>query len=445
MMRIGFGCLLILWLTGCAGLAPSTGHTDGQAQPDHLASDNDHHWRAPHFSEVGGSEGHTGDIWTRIRADFRLAGIEHKSIQSELKRYTRHPHDLIESSERASPFIYLIADRVSDRGMPGEIALVPFVESQFRPKARSPRSAAGLWQIMPSTGRRFGLDQNWWYDGRRDVLASTDAALDYLNHLNGLFDGDWLLTLAAYNAGEGRVRRAVSYNAMRGLPTDFWHLKLPTETRRYVPKILAVARIVGDPQHYNVVLASIPNRPVLAVAQTSGQMKLSMAAEYAEIPVEDLHELNAGFRRRVSPPGGPHQLLLPSEVIGVFEMRLAEAGPPTPVEWQAHKVSGGETLSHIARRYGLPVAAIRDSNQLTGDRIRAGSTLIIPTENVAQVTVVSQNDESLSSPLTYTVRRGDSLWSIASRFGVSHRSLADWNDISVTAVLRPGRKLLVWT
>ena len=440
MVRIGFGCLLILWLTGCAGLGGG-----GEAQPDQIASDNDQHWRAPHFSEAGNVDGRTEDIWARIRADFRLGSARHKSIQSELKNYTNHPHDLIQSSERASPFIYLIADQVSERGMPGEIALVPFVESRFRPKARSPRNAAGLWQIMPKTGRRFGLDQNWWYDGRRDVLASTDAALDYLTYLNGLFDGDWLLALAAYNAGEGRVRRAISHNAMRGHPTDFWHLKLPKETRRYVPKILAVAKIVGDPQHYNIALAPIPNRPVLAVAQTTGQMELSVAAEFANIPVEDLHELNAGFRRRVSPPGGPHQMLLPSEAIGIFELRLAEAGPQTPVDWRDHKVAQGETLSHIARRYGLPVAAIRDSNQLASDRIRAGSTLIIPTENEPQTTVAGLEDESTSSPLTYTVRRGDSLWSIASRFGVSHRSLADWNDISLTAVLRPGHRLLVWT
>jgi membrane-bound lytic murein transglycosylase D len=453
MLRIVIGLLSSLVLMGCSSLESKDGGpggaSTGVSDDVEFVGDNDLHWRAPHARGTA-ERGPATDIWSRLRAEFALTHVEHERIQRELARYRAHPEGLTGTSGHAVPFLYLITDRVARRSMPGEVALVPFVESRYRPQARSPKSATGLWQIMPSTARRFGLDRNWWYDGRKDVVASTDAALEYLSYLNGLFDGDWLLTLAAYNAGEGRVRKAVSHNAKRGLPTSFWHLPLPKETRRYVPKILAVSRIVYDPDAYGIALADIPNQPVLGVARFRGQIDLTLAAELADVPLKSLFELNAGFRRWASPPDGPHELLLPTEAVAGFEGRLAAAGPQTPVVWHSHTVARGETLSHIARHYGVPVAAIRDTNRLTGDRIRAGSTLAVPRvgdpETLARMmAALPDRDASGNQRVTYTVRRGDSLWTIARRFGVSHRSLADWNDLSLTTVIRPGRKLIVWT
>jgi len=328
--------------------------------------------------------------------------------------------------------------------------LIPVIESGFHTDAYSHRRAVGLWQFMPQTGARFGLERNWWYEGRRDVYASTLAALAYLEHLNGLFEGDWPLTLAAYNAGEGRVLRAQADNRKRGKPTDYWNLKLPRETRRYVPRLLAVARIVNNPGAYDVSLAPVDNQPHLEVVDLGDQLDLTYAAELAQVSPELLYQYNPGFKRWASNPNGPHRLMLPAENAEYLRVALEDLPPEQRIIWDRHKIAPGETLSHIARKYPVSIATLMDANRLDASgRIRAGDYLLVPTPRNPEATLTAvaapANSAVQAQKVEYTVRNGDSLWVIARRFGVSHLKLASWNDLSPDDVLRPGRKLVVWT
>lgn len=390
-------------------------------------------------------------VWRQIASEFRLVGTENPAIDAETRRFSDHPATLQNASERARPFIHFIAEQVAGRHMPGEVALVPFIESGFHTNARSHRRAVGIWQIMSHTGARFGLSTNWWYEGRQDIHDSTRAALDYLGHLNGLFDGDWLLTLAAYNAGEGRVLRALANNRKDGLPTDFWSLRLPDETQRYVPRLLAIARIVNEPGAYGVRLAPILNRPHLEVVDIGDQLDLTYAAELAEVSPELLYRYNPGFKRWATNPDGPHRLLLPTDNARKLRMALLDLPLEERIVWKRHQIKSGETLSHIARKYPVSVDTLMDANRLKdSSRIRADDYLLVPTPRnpTTTLTAVSTKPDPTavgSQKVEYTVRSGDSLWVIARRFGVSHLKLARWNDLSPSDVLRPGRKLVVWT
>lgn len=391
------------------------------------------------------------DVWRRIASEFRLGAIENPGIDAETRRFSNHPATLENASERALPFIYFIAKQVSDRRMPGEVALIPVIESGFHTNARSHRQALGIWQIMPQTGTRFGLASNWWYDGRQDIYASTHAALNYLEHLNGLFDGDWLLTLAAYNAGEGRVLRALAANRKKGKPTDFWHLRLPNETKRYIPRLLAVARIVKDPEAYGTSLTPVMNRPYLEVVDIGDQLDLTYAAELADVSPDLLYQYNPGFKRWATNPAGPHRLLLPAENARKLRMALLDLPPEQRIIWNRHQIQPGETLSHIARKYPVSIETLIDANRLRdSSRIRAGDYLLVPTPrnpaaSLTAVTTAPDTNATKAQKVEYTVRSGDNLWVIARRFGVSHLKLASWNKLSPDDVLRPGRKLVVWT
>ena len=335
--------------------------------------------------------------------------------------------------------------------MPMEFALLPVVESAFRVRAYSRAGASGLWQFMPSTGRRYGLKQNWWYDGRRDVVASTRAALDYLTKLLEEFDGDPLLAVAAYNWGEGNVRRAISRNRARGKPTDVWSLRLPGETRSHVSRLLAITEIVENPDRYGVVLESIPDRVRFQSVAHDGQIDLGIAAVLAGITLEEVRLLNPGFKRLATDPGGPHRLQLPSHTVERFRARLAEG--PKRMHWARHRIAHGDTLGAIAGRYGTSVAALKDVNRLSSDLIRAGRDLLVPI-SVATLEA-SRHDGTMRAQLDlgetenpmeaiHHVRSGDSLWRIARRHGVDMKRLAAWNGLSTTTVLRPGQRLTVY-
>ena len=395
------------------------------------------------------------DIWQRIRNGFALPSHTHKDVLAELRWYARHPAYINRVADRAERYLHLIVEEAEKRDMPLEIALLPIVESAFQPFAYSHGRAAGIWQFIPSTGRLYGLKQNWWYDGRRDIDASTKAALNFLTRLKRSFKGDWLLALAAYNSGAGTVSRAIRKNKRKGKPTDFFSLDLPKETRGYVPKLLAISSIIEDPQKYGISLQPIANKPVLEKVDTKKQIDLALAAELADITVEELYMLNPGFNRWATDPKGPHHLLVPIENADIFRENLAALPDNKRVHWERHRIRDGQNLLSIADKYNTTVSLIKDINNIRGNMIRAGQSLIIPVAVKNKSQYVLSAEQRLASlqntkrsgkqKIKYTVRPGDTLWDISRKHKVGVRSLAKWNGLAPRDTLRAGQKLVIWT
>lgn len=395
-----------------------------------------------------------GDIWSRLARDFSLPDVANRRIDEEIARYAGRQRYFEIVARRARPYLHYIVGRIEDRGLPAELLLIPVVESAFRPFAYSYARAGGIWQFKPLTGRRFGLEQNWWYDGRRDVLASTDAALDYLEYLHGFFDGDWLLAIAAYNGGEGTVQRAIRRNRARGEPTDYWHLDLPAQTEKYVPRILALREILSHPGVHGIELPAMPEDESLRVVEVEGQVDLALAAEMAGIPLETLYRYNSGFNRWATPPDGPHRLAVPANKADALRTALAEHDREDMIRWQRHEVASGDTLSAIAERYDTTIGALREANDLAGSMIRAGQYLLVPTASRAEgayaLSLENRRDRTQASGpggrerIDYRVRRGDTFWGIARAHDVEVRKLAAWNDMAPGDPLRPGQQLAIW-
>jgi membrane-bound lytic murein transglycosylase D len=392
------------------------------------------------------------DLWVAMRPELMLANNPHPNVAKEIAWFKRNQRYLDRVSERSQRYLFFIAQETRARGMPMDVALLPIVESAFQPFAYSRSGAAGLWQFIPATGRRYGLKQNWWYDGRRDVLSATRGALSYLQKLHDDFDGDWLLAIAAYNAGEGTVKRAIRKNRKQGKPTDFWSLRLPRETRAYVPRLLAVSSVVKDPERWGLRIEPVPNRPHFAVVDTGGQIDLAVAAQYAEVSVREMYHLNPGFNRWATDPDGPYHLLVPHSIAESFATQIASLSAEQRVHWNRHVIKQGETLGGIARKHHTTVATLQRSNNLNGTLIRAGRSLIVPTSaRPLEEYAFSGNQRAVASApagavkTTYVVRKGDTLWDIALRQGTSVKKLTAWNGISRKSVLRPGQKLTVWS
>lgn len=395
-------------------------------------------------------------IWPRIRAGFQLPpDIEHPSLQNEINWFTRYPNYMQRVMQRAEPFLYYILAEAEKRKLPTELVLLPVVESAFQPFAYSHGRAAGIWQFIPATGRAYGLKQNWWYDGRRDIYASTQAALNYLEKLNKQFDGDWLLALAAYNSGQGTVRRAIKRNKKLNQPANFWHLKLPKETRDYVPRLLALTEIITNPEKYGINLHCIADAPGFKQVELSGQIDLALAAELAEIDLKTLYNFNPGFNRWATDPNGPHTLLLPIHAAEIFEENYALLPADKHLRWSRHKIKSGETLSHIALKYNTSVKHLKKVNNIRGNNIRQGKHLLIPvaskdkssyTLSSAQRLKTTQNKKrgSGNTRLNHTVKSGESFWKIARKHQVNMHKLAKWNDMAIKDPLKKGQKLVVW-
>jgi membrane-bound lytic murein transglycosylase D len=391
------------------------------------------------------------DLFARIRNGFTLTDIDRPEIDRELNWYASHPAYLDRTFKRGERYLYYIVNELEARKMPLELALLPVVESAFNPVAYSRARASGLWQFIPATGRRFGLKQNWYYDGRRDVMAATTAAMDYLQFLSEEFDGDWLLAVAAYNCGENAVARAIARNEAAGKPTDFFSLKLPKETRAYVPKLMAMRRLVADPGSQGLAFAPIANQPYFAKVDVGGQMDLQVAADLVELPKEELLALNPAFNHWVTDPDGPHHLLVPVS----HETRLAEAMAALPPEKRVrvvyHRVRSGDTLGEIADKYGVSVAALKSSNKLRGTTIHPGQDLLVTAAPRGMDVRVAYNDDS--APTTarrssktsakHVVRRGDTLWSIARANSISMDSLASNNGLQRSSTLAVGQVLAI--
>ena len=318
------------------------------------------------------------DLFAQLRSGFTLLAPEDPAVAQEIEQYRRHSASLARTLRRGERYLHHIVDSLAARDMPLELALLPAVESAFDPFAHSPRQASGLWQFVPSTGRRYGLDQDWWCDRRRGVLDATRAALDHLQDLHDQFEGDWLLALAAYNAGARNVKRAMERSRRSGRPTDFFHLDLPRETRRYVPKLLALSRLVADPEAFGVDLPEIPNAPYFVLVDLESQIDLDHVADLAQIPREELRALNPQFERWVTGPDGPQQLLVPVPARDRFERTLASLPRGDRIRFVRHRIRRGETLYSIARRHRSSVDALRAVNRLRGSLIRAGQELVVP-------------------------------------------------------------------
>ncbi|WP_346839684.1 LysM peptidoglycan-binding domain-containing protein [Microbulbifer sp. SAOS-129_SWC] len=394
------------------------------------------------------------DIWERLRRNFRLdRHVDQPQVKDYIAYFSRNEAYMSRVTERSRRYIYHVAQLLEQANLPAELALLPIIESAYDPFAYSHARASGMWQFIPATGRHFGLHQNWWYDGRRDVDESTRAAIKYFSYLSQRFDGRWDLALAAYNAGEGTVSRAVERNKRKGLGTSFWDLKLPRETKRYVPQLLALAEVVARPDYYNVPLFDIPNKPYYATVDVGSQIDLAQAADLAGVEIEELYLLNPGFNRWATDPNGDHELLVPIDKSEAFEAALEKLPKDQRVSWQRYKIRRGDTLSTIARHYETTVAAIRDSNKLRGNSIRAGHELLIPSASVPAAQYAYALDQRVKRrqssgsgrKVRYTVNPGDTLWDISRNLKVSVRQLARWNNMAPGDTLRPGHKLVAYT
>lgn len=380
------------------------------------------------------------NLWADLADNMQLdLPLDHPRVVAQREWYLKHPGYMRSVSERARPFLYLIKEEIEKRDMPMELVLLPVVESTFDPKAYSHAHAAGLWQMLKSTGKHFGLKYDTWYDGRYDVMASTNAALDYMAYLNEFFDGDWVLALAAYNSGEGRVQRAVRANRRQGKPTDYWSLSLPKETQGYIPKLLALADILKHETHYGMEVPALPNKPQLAVIKVERQLDLHMAADLAGMQREQLKALNPAFKRTATSPTYLADILVPVAHAQGFEIAMVDLPEQERKSYKPYRVQGGDSLGRIAKRYGSSIQAIRQANNLSGTTIRVGQELMLPTPYAGTAATSSSPDR------VYQVKSGDSLSVIASRFSVSINELLRWNSLTNKHSLRAGQKLVVAT
>ncbi|HEY5775571.1 MAG TPA: LysM peptidoglycan-binding domain-containing protein [Xanthomonadales bacterium] len=395
------------------------------------------------------------NVWRKVVDNFSLPSCDsHEESLMWANWYADHAEYMARVMKRAKPWIYFIAEELETRKLPGELALLPIVESAYDPFAYSSGRALGTWQFIASTGKHYGLKQDWWYDGRRDVWSSTHAALDYLEHLNNKFDGDWMLALAGYNSGENRVEREMKKNLKNGKPTDFWSIRLPRETKGYVPKLLGLTCLFQNPDKYGFAFPKAPNHPVISVVEMETQSDLVLISQLSGVSIDVLFSLNPGFSRWATSPDGPWHVILPIEGAQKLQQYLQSDPTPTLMKWDQVLVESGDTLSSLANRHHVPVSVLRSTNNLKSDTIRVGQKLRLPRDEqllVDPLYVAAANElQKLQSGLiaseriTHKVRPGESLSVIAKRYKVSVRELQAWNNISDPRKLRAGKTLTLF-
>lgn len=397
-------------------------------------------------------------VWQRIRRGYQLDWqTPHRRLDAEFNWYLRNPNYIKRVSERAQRYVHYVTEQLEAEQLPLELALLPIVESAYDPFAYSHGRASGMWQFIPRTGKSYQMEQNWWYDGRRDVVASTQGAINYLKKLSSYYDGDWMLALAAYNSGQGNVNKAIRKNKKKGKPTDFWSLDLPRETRSYVPKLLALAKLVDNPQRYGMELYPVGNHPYFAVVDTGSQIDLAQAATMAGIDIDELYRLNPGFNRWATAPKGPHRLLVPVAKEQQFREQLAALPPSKRLHWKRYTIKPGDSLLLLAKKFNTGVDTIKQINGIRGNVIRAGKTLMIPMAleqgdhyqlSADKRLAAIQRQRTGGSDSTqrfHTVKSGESFWTISRLYGVTVAKVAHWNGLAPKDTLRPGQKLSVWT
>ncbi len=436
-------------LAGCQGMS----HTPDM-EPVRAHNLNNRIKQKPIFVNQQPAQQAPQDVWERMRQGFQLQDSVAVNPRVEQQRlwFVSNPTFLETASDRGSLYMHYVVERLEERDMPLELALLPVIESAYNPMAYSRANAAGLWQFIPSTGRYFNLSQTRFYDGRRDVTASTAAALDYLTRLHDMFNGDWLLALAAYNAGEGTVSRAMERNEKLGLPTDYWNLPLPQETRDYVPKLLALSELVMSPQAYGVNLSPIANEPYFEVVEVNQRMDLSRVAALADIDEDEMFQLNPAFKQRVTVQPKQH-LLIPTAKAQLLTASLSNMRPDEllslqpqkkvfedvavvePARKRVYKVRAGDNLGLIAKANKVDIKDLQRWNRTSGKNLKVGQTLVMQDTSAPQ--------SSKQKTTTYKVRKGDSLYLVAKRFNVEMQHLKRWNPRTGHA-LKPGQTLTVY-
>ncbi|WP_144207232.1 LysM peptidoglycan-binding domain-containing protein [Shewanella donghaensis] len=388
------------------------------------------------------------DVWQRIRLQMTMPIDDVKLVNQYRDWYLANPRHLEIVSQRAEPYLHYIVEELEKRDLPIELALLPIVESSFDPSAYSASAASGLWQLTTPISDYFGVKSDWWYDGRRDVPAATTAALDFLEYLYDRTGQNWLYAIAAYNTGEGRVNNAVRRNIAAGKSTEFWALSLPRETQRYVPQLIALADVIQHSEKYGINLTPISNDQHIAIVDTQSQIDLKLAADLADMNINELKALNPGLDRWATSPDGPHTLVVPFDKATVFEQKLAKLDPKSKLNWHRYQIQSGDTVSQIAKRFDTSSSFIRSSNDLKNNNIRAGKYLIIPVPQEGQSLTTDQLLAQTTSTFsvksrTHTVKSGDSLWVIARNNNVSVDDLIRWNRLSKNGTLSIGKELKV--
>ncbi|RUR07498.1 LysM peptidoglycan-binding domain-containing protein [Legionella sp. km772] len=395
------------------------------------------------------------DVWDVLRNEFSISHeVTRPEVQEQIRWLAAHPSYLNKVSRQSEPYIYHIVTQIKKRRLPGELALLPMIESAYDPFAYSGAGAAGLWQLMPKTGSELGLKQDWWFDGRRSIGPSTDAALNYLVYLNNQFNGSWNLTFAAYDSGEGTVSRAIKALGPN-TPHTFWNLTVPQETRVYVPRLLALAEVIKNPARYHISLTSIPYLPYFEEVNIGSQIDLSHAARMAGISYKELIKLNPGYNRWTTAPYKPFKLLIPAEKVEMFNLNLSNVPEEKRVSWTKHRVQRGDNLNNIAVRYHTTPNLLKQVNQLNSNAVQPNQSILIP--STRNTTVVEKTQETnvpppVVKPLTlarthrviHIVQANDSYQQLQKLYGVSAKEIQAWNKLSAYQALRPGQQLLIW-
>jgi len=386
------------------------------------------------------------DLWDRIRTGFSMPNLSSPIVQDRQIWYASQPSYVKRMVERSKRYLYYIVEELEKRGMPTELALLPMVESAFNPMAYSRSHASGLWQFIPSTGKNYNLQQNSWYDGRRDIVASTSAAFDYLQFLYEMH-GDWHLALASYNWGENAVARAIEKNKAKGLPTDYLSLTMPTETRYYVPKLQALKNIVANPHAFGVDLEPVPNAPYFVTVEKTRDMDVRLAAKLADMPLTEFLALNPGHNRPVIVANGSPALVLPADRAKIFLANLEGHDQPL-VSWNLYTLRPGDKLDRIAAKSGISLARLKEVNGI-GRRTKVGPgyQLMLPLKGASFEPLpamfqppATPERRMMVRKVSYTVQRGDTLPKIAQRYKVSADDLRRWNDIGRLAA---GQRLMI--
>jgi membrane-bound lytic murein transglycosylase D len=377
------------------------------------------------------------NVWERIRSGFKMPEIDDPLVRKWESFYAARPEYWQRITERSKRYLYFIASELERRGMPLEIALLPIIESAYNPEALSRARASGIWQFVPATGKTYGLQQNWWLDNRRDVTVATGSALDYLGNLYTMF-GDWQLALASYNWGEGAVQRAINRNRAKSRPVDYASLKIPTETRNYLPKLQAVKNLVLAPEKFGLALPVVPDRPYFTTIRTARQIDVALAARLADMPIEDFKILNPAQNRPVMAGEGEQRITLPYDKAETFVMNLDAYEFPL-VSWRPYQLKLGERLDQVAPMFGIDLDELKRVNGLTGHKkIVPGHTLLVPARSgdapVEWIPSAIFKDAPDEGPGWHRVRRGETLVAIAHRYGVTPAELKRLNGLSGNSV-----------